>query len=285
MILYKDWGKHLRLGNWLFNYFALLGIAHKTGHELAFPNYFAWQYFKYPPKIDDGIQEDELFHFRTNHYSREEMDWLYKFFEENKHKTLNINLGSNNQSELWFQDSLDYIKEHAKFTPPVIADVCKKYSHILGNSKKTIGIGIRRGDFVNHGCFYQIPLDWYLKALEIEFPDWKEYNILFFSDNIDEIKTIFKGDNFFFAEPNGTHTHAENFKYYHQNPMEQFILGTLCDHFIGGSSTFTWWQMWYVKNFNNGKVVHCGENLAGECRIKFDNPNYYPESWTLCKIN
>jgi len=53
------------------------------------------------------------------------------------------------------------------------------------------------------------------------------------------------------------------------------------DNFIGGSSTFTWWQMWYVKNFNNGKVIHCGKNLTGKCAQDHFNPNYYPDNWIL----
>ncbi len=286
MIVYKDWGKHLRLGNFWFNLMALNCICKKTGHTLALPPYFAWNYMRHSPMIDNGIQQEELFHFRTNTWSREEQDWLYDFFSSKKDSIININLGGNNQSELWFQDELEYIKEMAKFTPNAIADICKKYSHILGNGRKTIGIGVRRGDFVGHGVFYQIPLSWYTEALEANFPDWRDYNILFFSDHIEECKELFHGDNFYFAEPNGTHTHAENFKYYHQNPMEQFILGTLCDGgFIGGNSTFTWWQMWYVHN-NGYKVVHSGRNLSDSGEKEFGvNQDYYPKSWTCHPIS
>lgn len=286
MILYKDWGKHLRLGNYLFNYVSLLNITDVTGHEIRLPDYFLWQYLKYPITIDNGIQEDELFHFRTNTWSREEQDWLYEFFTNKLDKNININLGSNNQSELWFKDNIEYIKEHLQFNTEAINRVKTKYSHILNNGKETIGIGIRRGDFVNHGVFYQIPLDWYMSALKTQFPNWKDYNILFFSDHIEEVKQLFRGDNFFFADANGTHTHAENFKYYHQDPMEQFILGILCTHFIGGNSTFSWWQMWYVKNFNNGRVIHSGKNLSEQGEKEFGvNKDYYPNDWILHKIN
>ncbi len=68
--------------------------------------------------------------------------------------------------------------------------------------------------------------------------------------------------------------------------MEQFILGAcLCDHFIGGNSTFSWWQMWYVKNYNNGTVVHCGKNLSEKGEKEFGvNKDYYPADWILYKI-
>lgn len=280
MILYKDWGKHLRLGNFWFNYATMFAVAKRTGHDISLPDYFAWQYMKHPPAKDSGIQQDELFHFRSHTPTREEIDWLYEYFTGNADKNININLGSNNQSEKWFQDELEYVKEMLAFSPTAVANICKKYSHILGNGRQTIGIGIRRGDFVGHGVFYQIPLDWYMRALKELFPDWEQYNILFFSDHIEEVKTMFVGKNFYFAEPNGTHTHADNFRHYHKDPMEQFILGTQCDHFIGGNSTFSWWQMWYVRN-KGGTVVHSGKNLSAAGEKEFGvNKDYYPESWT-----
>lgn len=277
MIVYKDWGQHLRFGNWLFNYCALLTIAKRSGHQMEFPPYFAWQYMTHPPTIDIELVPHETFPFRSNLYSREEMDYLYQFFTDRQGYTININLGPNNQSELWFQDELEYIKEMITFTPEAINRVRDKYSQFF--TKPTIGIGIRRGDFVGHGCFYQIPEDWYMKALEANFPDWKDYNVVVFSDDIDWCREYYKDTPFLFADPNGTHTHADNFTHYHKDPMEQFILGTLMDNFIGGSSTFTWWQMWYVKNFNEGTVVHSTRNLAGECHEKFYNPDFYPTDW------
>ena len=40
MVLYKDWGKHIRLGNWLFLYSGILSLIKNTRHELYLPNYF-----------------------------------------------------------------------------------------------------------------------------------------------------------------------------------------------------------------------------------------------------
>lgn len=276
MILYKDWGKHIRLGNFLFLYAGLSSFCKKTGNQLVLPDYFMWKYLKNPPKIDSGLEYDEIFHFRTTQYSKQELDWILEQFS--RKETLNVNLGSHLQSQKWWEDDKEFVKDLLSFKEYEIERIRDKYSHVF--TKPVIGIGIRRGDFVNHGCFYQIPLTWYEKALKYEFKDiWQDCNILFFSDNIDEIRKIFKGDNYFFAHPNNTHTHADNFKHYHNDPMEQFILGTMCNHFIGGSSTFSYWQMWYVFQ-NGGKVVHSGKNLIGECAEKHKNPDYYPLEWT-----
>lgn len=283
MIIYKMWGQHLRLGNWLFNYMSLLNICKRTGQQMKLPEYFAWKYMLHPPEIDPGTQEHDTFHFRTLLWSREEQDWLYEHFGKNHEKIWNINLGSNNQSELWFQDELEYIKEMARFTPEAISRVKEKYTHMF--TKPTIGIGIRRGDFVGHGVFYQIPEDWYEKALAAHFPDHENCNIVVFSDDIEWCKVYYQGKNWLYAEPNNTHTHAENFKHYHKDPMEQFILGILMDNMIIGNSTFSWWQAWYVDHFNKGKIVHSGKNLSDAGNREFGhNIYFYPDRWILHNI-
>jgi len=282
MIKYIDWGKHLRLGNWLFLYSGIKYFAKFSENRLAPPNYFLWDYLKTPPEIINSNDYDIEYSFKRTDFNENEKNNIINFFKENKNKKINIRIGSFLQSEKWFYDDLDYVKDFLTIKEDKINQVKSKYEHFF--NKPTIGIGIRRGDFVNHHCFYQIPESWYEETLKKEFPGYENYNVIIFSDDIDWCKKYYRNKNFLFSEPNNTHTHADNFKHYHNNPMEQFILGILCDNFIGGSSTFSWWQMWYVKNFNHGKVVHSGKNLIGSCYNQFYNPDYYPNSWTLNEI-
>jgi hypothetical protein len=283
MIKYNDWGKHLRLGNWLFLYAGLRYFAKKTENEIEFPNYFLWDYLKLPPNISNSLDYDVEFIFRQTNYTDEEKDYIYEFLKTNKNIKTNIQIGSNLQSEKWFIDDFEFVKSCLEIKEEKLNEVKEKYK--LFFNKPTIGVGIRRGDFVNHHCFYQIPETWYEETLKKEFTNYQDYNVIIFSDDIDWCKNYYKDKNFLFAEPNNTHTHLDNFKHYHNNPMEQFILGILCDNFIGGSSTFSWWQMWYVKNFNGGKVVHSGKNLIGHCAKQFYNPDYYPKEWGINEIN
>jgi len=282
MIKFNGWGNHLRLGNWLFLYSGLKYFAKHSGNDIELPDYFLWDYLKNPPKINNDSNYDTEFKFRQNNYSKDEKMFIKNFFEKNKDKLINVQISSNLQSEKWFYDDFDYIKSCLEIKEDKINEVKEKYK--LFFNKPTIGIGVRRGDFVNHSCFYQIPETWYEDTLKKEFPNFKDYNVIIFSDDIEWCKIYFKDKGFLFAEPNNTHTHSNNFKYYHNNPMDQFILGALCDNFIGGSSTFSWWQMWYVKNFNNGKVFHSNKNLAGNCNQTYYNPDYYPENWGLNEI-
>ena len=277
MIKYIEWGKHIRWGNFNYLWNTMNYISKKTGHEIRLPDYFAWKYLEKPPIIDNSKDYDELFHFRQTNYTPEELEWTVNWFNERKDKVININLGSNCQSEKWWKEEEEYILERIKIKEEEKQKVKEKYSDVF--TKPVIGIGLRLGDFVNHGCFYQIPYKWYVEALKVNFPDYKDYNILVMSDDIETAKIIFRKEDFMYAEPNGTHTHADGFKHYHKDPFEQFILGTLCSHMVIGSSTFSWHQAYNVNKFNGGKIVHSGKNLQGECLKTFYNPDYYPENW------
>lgn len=282
MIKYIEWGQHLRWGNFAFLYAGLCNIADRSGNQLELPDYFAWKYFKEPPIINNDKNYEELFHFLGNESIEERLEKYIQYFKENKNKIVNINLGSHLQSEKWFIDNIDLIKKKLAIKEEEINKVKEKYSNFF--DKPTIGIGIRRGDFVNHGVFYQIPEKWYLEALEANF-NKNDYNIVVFSDDIEWCKKYYKNENFMYAEPNNTHLHTDGFKHYRKDPFEQFILASLMDNFIGGSSTFSWWNMWYVKNFNHGKVVHSGKNLSEYGEKQFGvNKDYYPGSWILYEI-
>lgn len=67
MLLYPDFGKILRWGNYGMVYMNLLAIAKDSGHEIKLPPYFAWQYFETPPEIDNGEKPDLQFNFRQIH--------------------------------------------------------------------------------------------------------------------------------------------------------------------------------------------------------------------------
>ena len=285
MLKYNEWGKHLRLGNYLFQYATIASICKTNNLDVEFPkNYFLWNYLKTPPILtEDRNYEEEIYFYDYLYfgYNEENKKNLIEYLKQNKNRTLNISVNASFQSEKWFIENVDYVKEILEIKEEEKIKIREKYQSFF--LKKTIGIGIRRGDFVDHGSFYQIPMDWYERALNSIFPDWKEnYNIVVFSDDIEWCKRYFQGRDFLFADSNNTYK-LDNENYF-KDPMEQFILGTLMDNFIGGNSTFSWWQMWYVKNFNNGTVVHCGKNLSDREAARLPNPMFYSDSWKLYEI-
>jgi len=280
MIRCNQFGKHTRLGNWLFVYAAILRLAAKTGHKVEMPEYFLWKYLDYPPHVTSDANYDVQYSVPWAQFSTERLEEMTEFFASNRYKIINFDITCFLQSEKWFMDEIDEVKNGLMLSEEYVNWIYKSYEKSF--YQVPIGIGIRRGDFVGHGLFYQIPETWYLDALNAQFPDWRDENsIVIFSDDIEWCKSYYQGMPFLFAEPNQTHRHGPT---YQNDPMEQFVLGTMCNNFIGGSSTFSWWQMWYVKNFNHGKVVHCGKNLSDSAGKEYYNPDYYPETWKLQPI-
>jgi len=281
MIKCNGWGNHLRLGNWLFLFTGLNYLAKHSNNKIVLPEYFLWDYLKNLPNVTENQNYDIEYSFLNTKYSDDEKKNFIEFFKLNNDKIINILGYPGLQSEKWFIDDVNYIKNILEIKEEKIKEVKTRYKDFF--TKPTIGIGVRRGDFVGHNCFYQIPETWYEDTLKKEFPNYLDYNVIIFSDDIEWCKNYYINKNFLFAESNNTYIQHSN--EYLNDPMDQFILGTLCDNFIGGSSTFSWWQMWYVKNFNNGKVIHSGKNLAGNCYDLFHCPHYYHENWIINKID
>lgn len=279
MIRCNQFGQHTRLGNWLFVYAAIVSLAEATGHEVEMPEgYFLWKYLAHPPRLTSDKSYDLLYQAPGPGYSAAAKDEMYRIFRQNRDKVINFDLTCFLQSEKWFDANI--VKEKLQFRLDSVCSIFDKYPELT--SSQLIGIGIRRGDFVGHDVFYQIPEDWYLNTLNRRFPSWKKNaKVVVFSDDIGWCRNYYAGQPFFYPDQNLTHLHGYT---YHSDPMEQFILGANCDYFIGGSSTFTWWQMWMVKNVMDGEVFHCGKNIADQYLAQYGNDDYYPEDWKLEKI-
>ncbi len=278
IITCKDFNTELvRLGNKLFFYSSLIGLSHEYNRELMLPDYFLWKYLKNKPNIGNKIGEIE---FKSNDdvFNKNICD---DFF--NKNINTDVNVLPYCQTELSFINCKDKVYEALQFKDEYINDVKLKYENHL--TKPTIGISVRLGhDMRNNGSFYKIPLDWYINTLEKYFPDYKDnYNVVIFSDNINEAKKIFSIYNFYYAEHNDTHIFrfgVDN----SENGVEHLILGGMMNHFIISQSTFSWWQAWLCKNNpnnHNSKIIHTGKNFDGHFLHHFKNKNYYSDEWIL----
>lgn len=278
MIYHEMFGQHLRLGNFLFKYAWSVKMKSKYGIDTSYPDYYLWKYLENFPLISQEIKGPIL----------RPLEWEYNEIEQNllTNNILNLQdvtiaLNYFFQSYKWFEGCEKEVCCSLKFKEEEIDKVKAKYSYIFDRHQPTIGISIRLGDFVGHGDFYQIPYDWYIKALKNIY-HWKERKVIVFSDDIEKAKQIFKGFGFFYAEPNGTHTHADNFKHYHsEKAAEQFILGTMIDDWIIGNSTFSWWLAWisWMTNPLN-RVIHSGKVFSKSGRMKHvDTTHYYHPDW------
>lgn len=280
-IKHEGFGTVLRLGNFLFQYAWSTKYCFLYGCQRSLPsNYYLWDYLVNPPQLHDTEPEYDLIVRPTKwEYDKEEQEHLDRHMYDFRNKNTAIALNYFFQSYKAFEGFEQQVYDSLRINEDYKEFVLHKYGHFF--TRPAILISVRLGDFVSHGDFYQIPYLWYIMALEKEFPDWRNMNVIVTSDDIEHAKVIFKDYPFMYAEPNGTHTHEDNFKHYHSSKaIEHFVLGTLVGNYIIGQSTFSWWQAW-LGSFNGGKVVHSGKVFSETGNMKDCNTeNYYLPTWT-----
>ena len=221
MIIFSQLEKKGNLGNQLFQIASTIGIAKKNFASFAFPN---WKYAHYFENKLPEISNDKFVVLTEKHFYFH--DW-----ELNPNE--NFDLDGWMQTEKYFDKSIT--NYYFKFKTDFIENL--KLKHQVLFEKKTILISIRRGDFIGHKDYFQLPVLYYILSLNHEFPNWRNCNLLFTSDDIGYCKIHFSFlENAFFAE--------------NLSGIEQLCLGSLCDDFIISNSTFSWWIAYLgEKNF------------------------------------
>ncbi len=251
MVIYSRLGKKGNFGNHLFQIASTIGIAIKNGHDFAFPKWkhaycFNFKFPIYDPKIEYQVLKEQGYY-----YSDLEIKEGY------------YDLNGWFQSEKYFD--IEVVKKCFEFQSKIIVEIKKKYSNAL--SKKNILISVRRGDFVNHPYYFQLDYRYYFLGIIKNFPDWKERNLVFTSDDITYCKNHFKFlSNAIFVEKS--------------NVIEQLALGSLCDDFVISNSTFSWWLAWLGEK-EETRIIRPVQNFRGEFSVENDDKDFFPERWDV----
>jgi len=250
MITFSKLEKKGHLGNQLFQIASTIGIAIQNNQEFCFPK---WSYnpsFKKPLPLLRNLEWIAL----------KEKQFYYDA----------ISLDSENYDlEGWFQSEkyfdIDSVKNHFQFENALISTLKSKYKKAF--AKNTILISIRRGDFVDHPDYFQLPIQYYIEALILNFPDWNTSNLIVLSDDIEYCKFHFSFlDNVFFGD--------------NLSAIEQLALGSMCDDFIISNSTFSWWCAWLGEKEHTTIVRPL--HYFTESKRKIDNDkDYFPERWKI----
>lgn len=252
MITFSKLGNKGNLGNQLFQIASMLSAGENNKHEVIFPEWKWNKYLKNPIKTgainNSTLIKEKYFHFENiilpDAESNYDFDGWY-------------------QSEKYFIRGL--VKKTFEFSDDLTDKLKKTYKDLF--SKKTILISIRRGDFVGNSNYYQLDINYYLSCLVLNFEDWKDYNLLITSDDLEYAKHHFSCvDNAYF--PDGL------------NAMEQLCLGSMCDHFIISNSTFSWWQAWLGEK-KTSKIYRPIKNFDGSLAKNNDESDFFPERWSI----
>lgn len=248
MIGFNYLGRLGRLGNQMFQYASLRGIAENCGFNYCFPfhedavndgigNMLRTELFDCfemssvtslnLQTIDSGrpVVYEGTFQFNEKLFN-ECPDWvsLYGFF----------------QTEKYFQNVEDLIRKDFTFKKEIL-DPCQEMMGVFyANSvdPTVVSLHIRRTDYLTNSCNHTpLELDYYEKALS-EFSN--DASVIIFSDDPQWCKEqeLFSGERFLISENTSGYI--------------DLCLMSLCTDFIIANSTFSWWGAWLA---NKGKVI------------------------------
>ena len=283
MIGFNHIGTMGRLGNQMFQYAALKGIASNNGYEYTIPpknsniqidNYGILDCFKLSTNKNIGwIETDNIISEKFFHFD----DELFNTCSDNS------SIVGFFQSEKYFQHIADQIRNDFIFKSEW-SEPCNDFMNQF-NGQEVLFLHVRRGDpnlidkrgfkwaYVNIQDQHPVqPLEYYEKALK-HFPE--DMPVLVFSDSIDWCKEqdIFKPDRFMFSEPEEKHSDGALV------PYLDLCLMSLCSHAIIANSSMSWWGAWLISNPN--KKVIAPKMWFGPSYADKDTKDLYCPDWVI----
>lgn len=273
MIGFNYLGKMGQLGNQMFQYASLRGIAKNRGFNFCIPynkeivvdnlgNKLRIELFdlfamsnvtqlniQVIDKDRPTVSEDG-FNFNENIFN-ECPDW--------------VNLQGYFQTEKYFKNIEDEIRDDFTFRNQ-ISLLCK---HKMSEVDRPIALHIRRGDFlINFANHNNLGLDYYDAALN-KFDINR--TVIIFSDDPEWCKeqSLFEDDRFLVSEGNDSYT--------------DLCLMSLCTDFIIANSTFSWWGAWLSKSINKVVCAPDPKQWFGPNNAHLDTSDIIPEEWVIIK--
>lgn len=231
MIGFNELGRLGRLGNQMFQYASLKGIARNNGLEICIPQLTPKRTSKHTygtelfAVFDLDVKIGLLNNVRTVsekhfHFDKELFDTCPD----------NVSLRGYFQTEKYFKHVEKEIRSDFKFKQEILNPCEKKIESI----KKPIALHVRRDDYLAFSAHHPVcPVSYYETALE-HFDNNR--NVIVFSDDpkwCSKQKT-FSGNRFIISE--------------NKDPRIDLCLMSLCDDFIIANSSFSWWGAWLSAN-------------------------------------
>lgn len=236
MLANDDLGNLGRLGNQMFQYASLRGIAAKRNYEYCLPpreivgtrdlkagnsDITIFECFKLP-----DVQKC-ITNFPKIHEASFVIDnnILYRCPD-------NVSIHGYFQSETYFKHIEDQIRESFIFVDEIYEPTKEMFDSNFYNTE-VISVHLRRGDYLKYPNHPVQELKYYAKGLS-KLPS--DIPVMVFSDDIEwcEEQDIFQGDRFFLAKGNNT--------------AVDLCLQSLCTYHIIGNSSFSWWGSWLAKS-------------------------------------
>jgi len=280
MLAFNQIGSLGRLGNQMFEYAALRGIAAKHGYEWCIPpfnrkgieNYSLHSCFKLESVKDENLNVMEHYQYVQERFFHFDDELVEKCPD-------NVSLHGFFQSEKYFKHISDEIRKDYTFHDEHLGP-CKEMMNTL-DGQEPIMLHVRRGDpnlvdprgfkwsYTQCGSMHPVQsLEYYERALA-EFDD--NQPVVVFSDSPEWVKEqeFFSDDRFLISENS-------------DNRVDMCLM-SLCDDFIIANSSFSWWAAWLSNNSN--KKVIAPVQWFGTGYTKDNNTkDLIPDDWTTIAV-
>jgi hypothetical protein len=276
MISYDRLGSNGRLGNQMFQYAALRGIAKHRNFDWMIPpknhpsltNYSIQDCFKLKNLTTKNIgflnnkvgqQEQPSFYnlVSSNPQVKNRIERSFEFDEDLFNNLEDYtNIDGFFQTEKYFKHIEDEIREDFEFIDDIL-EPCKEF---ISQFSEVIFLHIRRGDNVGRDDLCRIPtLDGYYTDALSHFSDTAA--VLVCSDDIEwcNQQSFFDDERFYLSENNERYSHkcldGDNVFRKSTIPYIDLCLMSLCNGGIIPTSTLSWWGGYLQKNRTNPIIV------------------------------
>ena len=298
MIGYDRLGSNGRLGNQMFQYAALRGIAANRNFDWCIPpegfpsltNYGLYDAFKLKNLTEKNvgvlnpiISKQEQFSFynlaNANRNVRNRIERSYEF-DEDLFNTVedNTNIDGFFQSEKYFKHIESEIREDFEFVDGIL-EPCKEF---MKQFSEVIFLHVRRGDNVGREDLCRIPkLEGYYADALTRFSDTAA--VLVCSDDIEWCKeqSFFNDERFFLSENNERYNFkcldGDNVLRNSTIPYVDLCLMSLCNGGIIPTSTLSWWGAYLQKDRTNPIIVQ--EPWFGPTLAYNNTKDLIPSDW------
>ena len=256
-------GKMGQLGNQMFQYAAIRGIARKAGLQFTIPDHT--EVWKDSLGNNLRIELFDVFDINpditgflagaSNIYTEKHFHFDEKMFDCKD----NVCLAGYFQTEKYFKHIEDDIRKEYTFK----SYLREAWDPFRESCEVSIGLHIRRGDFLkNSGNHHNLSMSYYEKALQ-EFPE--DTPVIIFSDDTDWCKEqeLFSSDRFLVSESGSSYV--------------DLCLMSMCSYHIIANSSFSWWGAWLA---DSKKVVY-PDKWFGPNNADKSTEDLFPEEWSM----
>jgi len=266
MISFNSIGNLGRLGNQMFQYAALKGIAKKHGYEYSIPPRDLFGKNDELVKYSECILYD-VFDLEKNNnigltsspfISENQFNFNEYLFENCPD---NVDLYGYFQSEKYFKHIEHELREDFIFKPDLLFD-CQKFFKDSFDTQEVFSLHIRRGDYTLNSNHPVQTIEYYEKSLQ-KFS--KSIPVLVFSDDPAWCKEqkLLQPERFYISEGNATEV--------------DLCLMSLSQYHIIANSSFSWWGSWLA----NSKETIAPKNwFSGDC-INHSTEDLYCSDWII----